>query len=228
MPDVVTVVPRIRVARARDVPRGAARVFGAVPWRNPYGFRTQHGLARVPAAEEDARWEYEGRITAAGVRHDFHHPEGHDPARTVCHVRYMTRLECLETYRRVLTGDLTPALAHHRPKVSVAGIVNGLKGKTLACTCPFPKDGEPDWCHAALQAHIAGTHDLARLRCLSPRDAAIVAKEADRPGTHRAETAGAVVVLTYFDKRYPLDVAEWAFENGHCDDDAAGSLVGRL
>jgi len=46
-----------------------------------------------------------------------------------------------------------------------------------------------------------------RLQCVSPDAARAVAMEADLPEqNHRAEAEGSVVVLTYTDKRYPLDV----------------------
>lgn len=69
-----------------------------------------------------------------------------------------------------------------------------------------------------------------RLRCFSLEDARNVAIEADRPDDahHRARSEENEVVLTYFDKRYPLNVAEWAFNHGHCDDSAAGDVIERL
>ena len=68
-----------------------------------------------------------------------------------------------------------------------------------------------------------------RLQCLSPESAGAVAAEADLPGqAHRARTEGSTVVLTYSDKRYPLNVAEWAFEHGHADDSAAAAVIGGL
>jgi len=68
-----------------------------------------------------------------------------------------------------------------------------------------------------------------RLQCLSPEAARAVAAEADLPGQHhRACAEGSVVVLAYFDKRHPLDVAEWAFEHGHADDSAAAAAIGGL
>jgi len=36
------------------------------------------------------------------------------------------------------------------------------------------------------------------------------------------------VVLAYFDKRYPLNVAERAFEHGHAADSSAGAVIGGL
>jgi hypothetical protein len=68
-----------------------------------------------------------------------------------------------------------------------------------------------------------------RLQCLSAASAQAVAAEADRPDvSHRARADGTAVVLTYFDKRYPLDVADWAFGNGHADDDSASATIGAL
>lgn len=37
-----------------------------------------------------------------------------------------------------------------------------------------------------------------------------------------------VVDIEYFDKRYPLDVASWAFENGQASDGAAARVIGSL
>ena len=69
----------------------------------------------------------------------------------------------------------------------------------------------------------------ARLECMSAESARVVVAEADRPDVnHRAVTEGREVVLTYFDKRYPLDVADWAFEHGHADDDAASAVIAGL
>ena len=68
-----------------------------------------------------------------------------------------------------------------------------------------------------------------RLQCLSPESAQAVATEADMPEqNHRARAEGSAVVLAYFDKRYPLDVAEWAFEHGHAEDSAAAAVIGGL
>jgi hypothetical protein len=30
-----------------------------------------------------------------------------------------------------------------------------LRGKDLACTCPLPEPGQPDWCHAAVLLRLA-------------------------------------------------------------------------
>jgi hypothetical protein len=69
-----------------------------------------------------------------------------------------------------------------------------------------------------------------RLTCLSPEHAAAVVEEATRPGdtVHTVRQEGAVVVIGYFDKRWPLDVADWAGENGHASDSAAACVIAGL
>lgn len=70
---------------------------------------------------------------------------------------------------------------------------------------------------------------VTRLECVSPEAAQTVATEADAPSqNHRARAEGSVVVLSYFDKRYPMDVADWAFQNGHASDRAAADVISRL
>ncbi|MFI2078602.1 hypothetical protein [Streptomyces triculaminicus] len=71
-----------------------------------------------------------------------------------------------------------------------------------------------------------------RLTCISPASAAAVVEDASRP-TRRGDMAhtvrqdGTHVVIGYYDLRWPMNVAEWAHENGHAhDDDAARVIVG--
>ena len=68
------------------------------------------------------------------------------------------------------------------------------------------------------------------LECGTTEDAARVAREADRPGDpcHRARQDGPRVIITYLDKRYPLDVADWAFQHGHASDAEAAGMIARL
>lgn len=68
-----------------------------------------------------------------------------------------------------------------------------------------------------------------RLRCISAESAAAVAKEATLPSdqVHTARQDGHDVVISYHDIRFPMDVAEWAFINGHAhDEDAARVIAG--
>lgn len=68
-----------------------------------------------------------------------------------------------------------------------------------------------------------------RLQCLSPEAAQTVAADWDRPDqNHRARAEGSSVILAYFDKRYPLHVADWAYQNGHADDGAASRVIAVL
>ena len=70
----------------------------------------------------------------------------------------------------------------------------------------------------------------ARLNCLSPDHAAAVVAEAARPGAsaHTVRQDGSAVVIGYYDARWPMDVAEWAFENGHAGDEEAATVIAGL
>lgn len=147
---------RIQLRRTKGwrKPEGAVVVSRPTRWGNPFRLGTPLALARVPGALSDAPWEYEGRISADGTRHDYFHPDGR---RTVHHVRYMTAAESVETYRRAITGDLTPAMRSAAPagrfvrdQPTVAEIRGALAGRDLACWCPL---GEP--CHADVLLEIA-------------------------------------------------------------------------
>lgn len=69
-----------------------------------------------------------------------------------------------------------------------------------------------------------------RLTCISPEAAAAVVEEGTRPGDtiHTVRQDGAQVVIGYLDPRWPIDVADWAFENGHAHDDDAARVIGSL
>ena len=70
----------------------------------------------------------------------------------------------------------------------------------------------------------------ARLICLDEEHAKAVIEEATRPGdtTHTVRRDGKVVVIGYHDKRWPLDVADWAGEHGHCTDHQAARVIAGL
>lgn len=152
---------RVQLSRRKGwrMPQGAVSVARPTKWGNPFGYRKHTGLCRVPAALGDGEWEYEGRVSADGMQHDYHHPDGRV---TVCHVRYMTMAEIVETYRRALTGDLTPAMRSASPsgrllKVTVDDVRRDLAGKSLACWCALPAPGQPDLCHGAVLLEVAST-----------------------------------------------------------------------
>lgn len=69
-----------------------------------------------------------------------------------------------------------------------------------------------------------------RLVCLDEFHAAAVVEEATRPGdtVHTVRQDGAEVVIGYVDKRWPLDVADWAGEYGHASDSAAARVIAEL
>lgn len=71
-----------------------------------------------------------------------------------------------------------------------------------------------------------------RLTCLDEKAAeAVVSEHADYFGAGASNTVrqdGLVVVIDYFDKRWPLDIAEWAAEQGHATDAAATAVIAQL
>ncbi|MCX5239743.1 hypothetical protein OG824_31540 [Streptomyces prunicolor] len=73
----------------------------------------------------------------------------------------------------------------------------------------------------------------ARLTCLDEQHAATVVSVAEdalrRIDTvHTIRQDGADVVIGYVDKRWPLDVADWAGEHGHATDSDAAAVIAGL
>lgn len=72
--------------------------------------------------------------------------------------------------------------------------------------------------------------EFVTLICLNSKSAKKVIEAASRPGdeVHTVDQNGANVVIGYYDKRWPLDVAEWAASNGHASDGAAARVIASL
>lgn len=105
------------------------------------------------------------------------------------------------------------------PEMTPAGFTEFFCGTHKGCT-PGTDVTRIEWAYL----------DWAMLDCATPEDAAKVVAEANRPGdnAHAARQEGSRVVITYADKRYPYDVASWAYEAGHADDDQAAAVIGSL
>ncbi|RNL66260.1 DUF4326 domain-containing protein [Nocardioides marmoriginsengisoli] len=149
-----------RIQRRREkgwkMPEGAVYVGRGTKWGNPFKLRHHTGLARVPGATDPtAPWEYEGRISADGSRHDYFHPDGRV---TRCTVRYMTPAEVVDCFRRLLTGSLSPSMrmAGFRGVPSVTMPISPemarteLIGRDLVCWCPLDQP-----CHADVLLELA-------------------------------------------------------------------------
>ncbi|MEU6347463.1 hypothetical protein ABZ883_41795 [Streptomyces sp. NPDC046977] len=69
-----------------------------------------------------------------------------------------------------------------------------------------------------------------RLKCRSPRSAAVVVKVGELPADshHTVRQDGAEVIIKYRSALWPLDVAEWAALEGHASDKAAARVMARL
>jgi hypothetical protein len=137
------------------MPEGAVYVGRGSRWGNPFGpLKTHRALARMPAVDHPGHeWEYEGRISANGMRHDYFHPDGRV---IVCHVRFMTRAEVVECYRALLTGDGRWPIdfAHGGGYYPHAKNIGELTGRDLACWCPLDQP-----CHADVLLELANGAD---------------------------------------------------------------------
>lgn len=147
-------IQRRRVKGSR-LPEGAVYVGRPTKWGNSFRYRTTQGLARVPAID-GSPWEYEGRISAAGISHNCFHADG---SWTYHNIRYMSRAECVQMYRRAL---VTPDSHIHihvglgLPWLTVDDVRRELAGRDLACWCPLD-DGEGNRvpCHADVLLDVA-------------------------------------------------------------------------
>lgn len=141
-----------RIQRRRTkgwrMPTGAVYVGRPTIWGNPFRLGTRSALARVPALD-GSPWEYEGRISADGMQHDYFHGDG---TRTIHHIRYMTAAECVDVYRAALTQPTQSLRLHvgNGQFLSVRDVVEHLAGKDLVCWCPT---WEP--CHADVLLAVA-------------------------------------------------------------------------
>jgi hypothetical protein len=126
------------------------------PFCNPYELGERTGLARVPAADLVTPWEYEGRISAAGMVHEMVWPSGQVTRHTI---RYMTVVELVQTYRSALLYP-RPGLAlvhrrgHQLTRVTVDLVRDRLAGRDLSCWC---RPGDP--CHADVLLWAANAPD---------------------------------------------------------------------
>lgn len=140
--------------RGWKCPENAVYVGRGSKWATPFRYRSREALARVPALDGSA-WEYEDRISAAGMSHPFYHPDG----RITPHmVRFMTRGECNELYRRALTD---PEFKHRLrdgwggPKLTIEDARRELAGKDLVCRCSLRSA-----CHADVLLELANGQAL--------------------------------------------------------------------
>lgn len=143
----MTTPSRIQRRRTKGwrAPAGAIYVGRGSRWGNPFALRTPQGLARVPAAVNPGKpWEYESRISAAGMSHTYFHPDGRI---TDCEVRFLTAAESVACYRSAILGDGWPVKAYPGGYglPSVEEIRAELAGKDLMCWC---REGQA--CHADL------------------------------------------------------------------------------
>lgn len=143
---------RVQLSRRRGYrkPEGAIVVARPSKWGNPFRLGTRSALARMPSVDTPGKeWEYEGRISAAGMRHDYHHPDGRI---AICNIRQMTAQETVDCYRALLNGGGWPLnFIHQGGYYRTATEARAeLAGYDLACWCPLDQP-----CHADVLLEIA-------------------------------------------------------------------------
>ncbi|WP_116996339.1 DUF4326 domain-containing protein [Desertimonas flava] len=148
---------RIRLRRTKGwrKPDGAVVVARPSRWGNPFRLGTPHGLVRYGPRHLERfgrAWDYEGRISADGNRHDMWFAAD-DIVET--YVRYATAAEAVELFRLTLTAP-TPAMlmafpsgGGHLARFTVDDVAQ-LAGHDLACWCPFDQP-----CHADVLLELA-------------------------------------------------------------------------
>ena len=150
---------RIQLRRTKGwkKPENAVNVARPTKWGNP--FRVGHeigGLVNYGPKHIERfgrEWDYEGRISAAGRRHDMWFSKD-DIVET--HVRWATRAEVVELFRLTLTEPTAgmmlawPSRAGRFARFTIEEARAELAGHDLACWC---KPWEP--CHADILLEFA-------------------------------------------------------------------------
>jgi len=151
------------------MPEGAVYVGRGTKWGNPFKFHDRTGGLVRHLPGKPSEYEYEGRISADGMRHDYFHPDG---SVTEYRVRWATRQEVVDMFERTLTdpdrgmlgaypsgkGNLCTYWTGGKRFVGELASVTPdliraeLAGKDLACWCPT---WEP--CHADVLLRIANS-----------------------------------------------------------------------
>ena len=166
---------RIQLRRTKGYrkPQDAVNVARPTRWGNPFVFGDENrGLVRYGPRHEarfGRAWDYEGRISSAGQRHDMWFSRD-DIVET--HIRLATRAEVVELYRLTIL-DPTPGMRMAYPSADGRFLLGGgvtvdtiraeLAGKDLACWCPLD---EP--CHADVLLDLANRPvTAARMRPLA-------------------------------------------------------------
>ncbi len=133
-------------------PEGARFCGRPTRFGNPFVFGTRAALARVPAADLVTPWEYETRQSQAGITHPMCWANGDI---TTHDIRYMTRQETVDTFRRALIAPTTSQRLGRRYDrdllhLDVDTVRTELAGRDLVCWCPLDQP-----CHADVLLWVA-------------------------------------------------------------------------
>lgn len=155
---------RPRVKGLPGMPEGAVYVGRPTPFGNPFAYHGEGGLVRYGPQHLERfgrAWDHEGRISGAGTRHDLWF-SADDIVET--YVRWATRAEVVDLYRRALVTPTPQLRLYHRSRswtlgrdgqplgfmVTVDLVREQLAGRDLACWC---HPGDP--CHVDVLLEVA-------------------------------------------------------------------------
>lgn len=155
-----------RIQRRRTkgwrLPEGAIYVGRPTKWGNPFTLGGANGLACYPGAVTGQAWEWEDRISAAGMRHDYFH--GGDRV-TRCEISNLSRAQAVSLYREVLTGEPVHLrdprwhrIGWREEPVTIEVVRAELAGRDLACWCPLAVP-----CHADVLLEFANAEVTANV-----------------------------------------------------------------
>lgn len=155
-----------RRTRGWRMPADAVYVGRPTRWGNPFQLHSlSGGLVRYGPGHQQRfgrPWDYEGRISADGNRHDLWYAAD-DIVET--YVRWATRAEVVELFRLTLTAPTPGMVAAYPPAgrlawCTVAEVRAELAGRDLVCWCPVTdQQGNSVPCHADVLLDLANRPD---------------------------------------------------------------------
>lgn len=149
---------RIQLRRTKGwrLPDNTVSVARPTKWGNPFRLNTPLGLVRYGPEHQHRfgrSWDYEGRISSDGNRHDMWFAADNI---VETYVRYATRAETVELFRLTLL-EPTPGMLMafpsgrgHLARFTLDELRAELAGKNLACWCSLDQP-----CHADVLLELA-------------------------------------------------------------------------
>ena len=144
----MSVPQRVQLSRRKGwrLPPNTVNVARPTKWGNPY--RVQRAGRDVPL-----RYAVVDRQAWIVVHHDkWGNPKGKYGGFAS---KDAATAFAVEMFERSVLGSRLEVDGEH----TVRSWLADLAGKNLACWCPLPEPGQPDWCHAAVLLRLANERE---------------------------------------------------------------------